>query len=249
MAITTEDLKKLSPRMKAVLVMGACLLVAYFYYMFYLQSALEKKGNLEKRLSDLTQEVTAKQKIAAQKGNYIKQLKKLREDFKVALTKLPDEKEITGLLESVSLAGRNSGIEFLLFEPVPITSVKAEDKKKKDQEKGLKGKLKKEPGEKEGEDAQDGQFYTDIPVKVKISGTFQDTLEFFDKISQLPRIINIENLTIGDRSAKTDAKKKDAASSGNQIITTCTIKTYMFLDKEKVLNGNDEKGKDDGLKK
>jgi len=78
MAITAEDLKKLSPRMRAAVVFFACLLVGYFYYFFYLQSALEKKGRLESRLSELQQDIAAKKAIAAQKDTYIRQLKKLK---------------------------------------------------------------------------------------------------------------------------------------------------------------------------
>ena len=239
MAITAEDLKKMSPRMKAVLVCVACLLLAYFYYFFYLQTALEKKGNLEKKLTELKQEVVAKQKIASEKDKYIRELKRLKENFQVALTKLPNEKEIPDFLESVSLAGRNSGIEFLLFEPVPIAPIKVDDKKGKD--KAGKDKQKTSTGEKEGDGVQGSeQFYTDIPIKVKISGSFQNILEFFDKISKLPRIINVENLTLGDRK---ESKKKGAQVAGNDIITTCTIKTYMFLDKAK--DDGKEKGNDD----
>jgi len=215
MAITTEDLKKLSPRMKAVLVFCACLLVAYFYYFFYLQAALEKKGTLDSRLTQLKQDVEQKEKIAAQKGKFIQELKNLKGAFQVALTKLPDKMEIPGLFESVSLAGRNSGIEFLLFEPVPVSPMKKEEGKGKDKNK--------KPGE--GENAADEDvFYRDIPIKVKIMGSFQNTLEFFDKVSKLPRIINVENLAM-------DNKKDNKVKEGS-IVTSCVIKTYMFLDKD-----------------
>ena len=215
MAITTEDLKKLSPRMKAVLVFCACLLVAYFYYFFYLQAALEKKGTLDSRLTQLKQDVEQKEKIAAQKGKFIQELKNLKGAFQVALTKLPDKMEIPGLFESVSLAGRNSGIEFLLFEPVPVSPMKKEEGKGKDKNK--------KPGE--GENAADEDvFYRDIQIKVKIMGSFQNTLEFFDKVSKLPRIINVENLAM-------DNKKDNKVKEGS-IVTSCVIKTYMFLDKD-----------------
>jgi type IV pilus assembly protein PilO len=235
MAVTAEDLKKLSPRVKAVLVFFACLLVAYFYYFFYLQSAWEKKGNLESKLSELQQDIAAKQKIAAEKDKYVRELKKLRETFQLALTKLPDKKEIPGLFESVSVAGRNSGIEFLLFEPVFVAPLK-DDKK----DKGNKERRKAGSDPKDGEPApSDEKFYTDIPIRVKVLGSFQNTLEFFDKISKLPRIINVENLTLGDRNEGKGGKgKKDM---GSEIITTCVIKTYMFLDK----GGLEEKGSGD----
>jgi type IV pilus assembly protein PilO len=233
MSITAEDLKKLSPRMKAVLVFLACLLVAYFYYAFYLQSALEKQETLGTRLSGLKQDIAAKQKIAAKKDKYIQDLKKLQKTFQLALMKLPDKKEIPGLFEAVSLAGRNSGIDFLLFEPVITSPVKDEGGKDKDkkQKRGTDAAREADQSSPEGE-----KFYSDIPIKVKIIGTFQNTLEFFDKISKLPRIVNVENLTIGEKKEVKEAKAK-----GDTIVTSCIIQTYVFLDKEKI----NEKGSDD----
>jgi type IV pilus assembly protein PilO len=231
MAITAEDLKKLSPRMKVGLVFFVCLLVAYFYYFFYLQTALEKKGNLESKLAELKQDVAVKQKVAAEKDKYVRDLKKLRETFQLALTKLPDKKEIPGLFESVSVAGRNSGIDFLLFEPLPTIIRNNAEQKGKNQEglgSGDKGDKAK---------PEDEKFYTDIPISVKVSGTFQNTLEFFDKVSKLPRIINVENLVLGDR--------KQTKGKENDVITSCVMKTYMFLDKEK----SSEKGSGDAQAK
>ena len=78
MAITAEDLKKLSPRVKAILVICACLLIGYVYYFMYLQTALEKKQTLAAQLVELQKDVEAKQAIAAQKDKYERELKTLR---------------------------------------------------------------------------------------------------------------------------------------------------------------------------
>ncbi|NLN59922.1 MAG: type 4a pilus biogenesis protein PilO [Deltaproteobacteria bacterium] len=235
MAITAEDLKKLSPGMKAALVFFACLLIGYFYYFFYLQNALVKKGNLEGKLEKLQQDITAKKAIAAQKDSYIQQLKKLRVDFREALTKLPDKKELPGLVESVSLAGRNSGVDFLLFEPIFVAPAKDDGKKEK---KGVGKKGKDDSGTK-GDDASassEDKFYIDIPIRVKVLGTFPNTLEFFDKISQLPRIINVEDLVLNlSKEGKDKKGRRD-----NEIVTTGVIKTYMFLGNEGMEKGSSD---------
>ena len=41
----------------------------------------------------------------------------LKENYKIALQKLPDQREIPTLFHSVALAGKDAGIEFILFEP------------------------------------------------------------------------------------------------------------------------------------
>jgi hypothetical protein len=41
----------------------------------------------------------------------------LTENYKTALQKLPDQREIPALFHSVALAGKDASVEFLLFEP------------------------------------------------------------------------------------------------------------------------------------
>lgn len=96
-----------------------------------------------------------------------------------------------------------------------------------------RGKQKQNPKKKgdKTSPSSNEKFYIDIPIKVKVLGTFQNTLEFFDKISKLPRIINVEDLTLSLNKEGKD--KKD-----NEIVTTGVIKTYMFLGSESV----EEKG-------
>jgi type IV pilus assembly protein PilO len=55
-----------------------------------------------------------------------------------------------------------------------------------------------------------------------VNGPFHSAAVFFDKVAKLPRIVNIEEITMGEGK---DLK-------GQRILTTsCIIKTYMFLDK------------------
>ena len=43
-------------------------------------------------------------------------------------------------------------------------------------------------------------FYAQIPVEMKVTGKYNQIGIFFDKLSKLPRIINIENLTLARKS-------------------------------------------------
>lgn len=67
-------------------------------------------------------------------------------------------------------------------------------------------------------------FYEEIPVGVTVIGTFQNILYFFEKVAKLPRIINVSDISMGDR--------KDVKGRGELITASCTIKTYMFIDKK-----------------
>ena len=80
------------------------------------------------------------------------------------------------------------------------------------------------PGGKKAPEAAPEPFYEEIPVGVSVMGSFQNILYFFDKVAKLPRIVNISDITMGDR--------KDVKGRGQLITSTCTIKTYMFIDKK-----------------
>ena len=41
-------------------------------------------------------------------------------------------------------------------------------------------------------------FYAEVPVQIKINGGFHNTLEFFDKVSKMPRIVTIANVKIAN---------------------------------------------------
>jgi len=117
-AVTLDDIKNMSTMRKVILVCIVLLLFAYLYYSYFYQAALEKKSKLDVRLSSLQQEIAEKQIIAKQIEKYRKERDAMKEDLQVALTRLPEQKEIPGLLDSVSEAGRRLNLEFLLFEPL-----------------------------------------------------------------------------------------------------------------------------------
>jgi len=231
MAITVDDLKKLSPKMLALLVLVAFLLLGYFYWFFLFNDAWEKRSVLQAKADELGQQIAEKERIVAQKGKYLKEVALLKEAFTVALTKLPDQREIPGLFQAVSVAGREAGIDFLLFEPKP-----PEKPAEKPVGKGAEVKANLKPSDqradqKPGDQKKDGpkpppmpdKFYEEIPVKVNINGGFNNVVYFFDKVAKLPRIINIEDISMSDA--------KDVPGRGRIVNTTCVVKTYMFTEK------------------
>jgi len=59
-------------------------------------------------------------------------------------------------------------------------------------------------------------FYAEIPVDLKISGSYHNLAVFFDSISRLSRIVNIRNLKLKE------GKKK--------LNIDCQAVTYRFLE-------------------
>jgi len=117
MAITLDDIKKMPPKRKAFIVAVIYLLLGALYYSLFMQSSLQKKGELETKLSGIQTQIAEKGPLASQADKYAREVNALRETLKVALAKLPEQREIPGLLYAVAQAGKDSGIEFLLFEP------------------------------------------------------------------------------------------------------------------------------------
>ncbi len=245
MAISLNDIKKLSPQVKAMIIILIIIIIGYLDYFYLLSDAMEKKAKLDAQLTDMQGQIVEKEKIAMQVSKYKTDVEALQENYKVALQKLPDQREIPGLFHSVAMAGRDAGIEFLLFEPkaaVPkgmvtqdpkaASLLKPSDQRQAEQKQAVpaaKPADGKKPVTPEPE-----PFYEEIPVAVTVTGSFQNTVSFFEKVARLPRIINISDINMGER--------KDVKGRGYIITTSCTVKTYMFVDKkEKVSEKQNEK--------
>ncbi|HYA15099.1 MAG TPA: type 4a pilus biogenesis protein PilO, partial [Syntrophales bacterium] len=179
---------------------------------------IQKKGSRETTLSDLEKKVTDQDRIASKKGQYEKEVEALKETLKLALAKLPDQREIPGLLYAVAQAGKDAGIDFLLFEP------KQSEKPQETKQDATKPTDKK-TAEAKGSEAKQAeeQFYEEIPVRVTVSGNFHSTVVFFEKVAKLPRIINIEDITM--------YPGRESKGFERPINTSCVIKTYMFVEK------------------
>jgi type IV pilus assembly protein PilO len=240
MAITLNDIKKLSPKQKALIVVVVFLLLGGAYISLFMVEPFQKKGTLEAELSQLKAQVTEKKSKEQEKEKYIKEVNALKETLKVALTKLPDQREIPGLLYSVAQSGKDVGIDFILFEPKTT-----ERKPPQAQQAGGKPAAAKAPEQKPGAAAPAGakgapaqqpeeKFYEEIPVKVTVTGGFHNTVGFFEKVAKLPRIINIEDIVMsGGKEIKGRAK--------HYISTSCMIKTYMFTEKTEEKKADEKK--------
>ena len=221
MAINLEELNKLSPKVKILVTCLVCLLLTYFYYMLFLSDVLTKKMTLDTKLVELQQQVAEKEKTVAQLDRYVREVNTLKESFMAALQKLPNEREIAGLLSSVVLSGKGAGVDFLLFEPKPP------EKKAPEAKPGTPQQPAPKPADAKGQPPKPAvpeKFYEDIPIKVQLAGGFHNTVSFFEKVAQLPRIVNVEDITIGDA--------QDVKGRGRIVKTSCTVKTYMFVDKK-----------------
>lgn len=60
-------------------------------------------------------------------------------------------------------------------------------------------------------------FYIEIPVSIRVSGSYHRVAQFFDKVGRMDRIVNILNVSM---------KPEEALST--QLITSCEAVTFQF---------------------
>jgi type IV pilus assembly protein PilO len=247
MNLTLSDIKKMSTKAKVAAAILVVLLIGYFDWFYFLSSAIEERTTLDEQLTEMQGKIKDKKEIAKQIDKYMADVTALKENYKTALQKLPAQREIPALFHSVALAGKDASVEFQLFEPkaaVPkvlakepskmektAALLKPSDQKQSEQKPAGKpadaSNAKQPPAEAEVKKAAappPEPFYEEIPVGVNVTGTFQNILSFFEKVAKLPRIINVSDISMGDI--------RDVKGRGQIISASCTIKTYMFIDKK-----------------
>lgn len=234
MAIDLKDIKKMPPKVRLLVVCLIFFIVGYFYWFYFLSSALAAKSSLTEKLAVMEQKIAEKTKIANQINQYKADVAALKDNYKLALQKLPDQREIPTLFHSVASAGKDAGVEFILFEPkasIPKMLEKPQEQKAKPADQKAPEPPKAvdraaaggAPAKKAPEPAPE-PFYEEIPVGVSVMGTYQNILYFFDKVAKLSRIVNVSDITVGDR--------KEVKGKGFVVTSNCTIKTYMFIEKK-----------------
>jgi type IV pilus assembly protein PilO len=72
------------------------------------------------------------------------------------------------------------------------------------------------------------EFYAEIPVSITVAGTYHHVGIFFDKVSNLHRIINIKDIRMAPPGK--DAKANIPAGEVTRLITSCTAVTYKFIE-------------------
>lgn len=192
MAITLESIVKLSKPMKIfilIVLLGGIL--GIYFYSFYLpqhETLQKKKAEMEV----LERQVRELRIVAANMKRFKEEVAKLREELKLAVSQLPTSKEIPSLLANISNLGTESGLEFLLFRPMPEIN---------------------------------RDFYAEIPVEIKVKGNYHQVARFFDKVGKLPRIVNINAVSM-------DNAKETAGRW--EIQTSCTATTFKFIEREPI---------------
>lgn len=181
------------PRYKRVLILVGLmvLVVAGFVYLLYMPQQAEL-ARARQDTAALEAKLQEGRRIAADLPKFKAEYEKMQEQLKLALTELPDSKEIPTLLSGIATRAKDNGLSVLRFKP--------------------------------GNEAPQG-FYANVPVELKLSGSFHEFAMFFAAVGNMPRIVNISNLTMGN--PKQDGRR-------TELSVDCLATTFRFLEEAAV---------------
>jgi type IV pilus assembly protein PilO len=188
-APTLQKIESLSRPQRIGIYVGAMVIILALSIWLLFWPKKQTMDGLKVQLKQAQAELAKAKKNAEQLNDWRAKMRKKEVEYRRVMKALPEKQEIPSLLAGVSQAGKDAGLEFLLFTP------KKESKK---------------------------EFYAEIPVDISVSGNYHQVAVFFDKVSNLPRIVNVRNIKMVPR--------KDTASGVAGLTTTCQAVTYQFLE-------------------
>lgn len=83
--------------------------------------------------------------------------------------------------------------------------------------------------------AQNQDFYAELPIKIRLAGSYHQFGEFVSGVAALPRIVTLHDVQI---------KPADKSSAYDQLVLDVTAKTYRYLDEDELAASETERRKD-----
>ncbi|MBK1717414.1 type 4a pilus biogenesis protein PilO [Thiocystis violacea] len=71
-------------------------------------------------------------------------------------------------------------------------------------------------------------FYAELPIRIKVNGTYHDFGRFISGLAALPRIVTIHDVQIVGAGSKSPTQ----APADEKLALQATVKTYRYLDEE-----------------
>ena len=167
-----------------LIVLVVVLALGYFMHLTDLQDSLERTRQEE---TTLKEQFTVKVRQAANLEEYKEQMQLMEASFEALLRQLPSETEVPGLLEDITTAGLNSGLEFEEIKLLPEVT---------------------QP------------FYIELPIQVKVLGSYHDLATFVSAVAGMPRIVTLHDFSI----------KPVTAGNSSKLAMNILVKTYRYND-------------------
>ena len=116
-----ERFLELESKQKLAILAGVPLLVLVAFFLLVLGPRMARTAEMNQRIEGMLEDRARKQAETADLEERARQVAALDRDLTLAMTQLPDEKELPDLLSAISNLGRESGLDILVFRQRPET--------------------------------------------------------------------------------------------------------------------------------
>jgi type IV pilus assembly protein PilO len=118
--LNTDVILKRSPLQRVLILVVINIIIAALGFFFLISPSIDQATLLTEELDKLNAKIEESRTIAADIAKYKREKVVLEKKLESALSKLPNEKEIPDLLESISDAVKEVGLDVFLFKPGKI---------------------------------------------------------------------------------------------------------------------------------
>jgi type IV pilus assembly protein PilO len=112
-------LDQLEPKQKLAIAIGGPVVLLVAYFMLFLGPRITRVAELRTHIASMEKDREEKLVDASKVAERQTEVEDLERQLQLAITRLPDEKEIPELLSSISTLGRDSGLDILVFRQKP----------------------------------------------------------------------------------------------------------------------------------
>ena len=114
-----ERLAKLPRGQRFLLYIGLYVLVGIMYVFTVYYPSMSELDSLKSNRENLKRQKAQVEARVANKETFDQELERLTKELSIALTELPSDREIPGLLKGISQLGKKVGLEVRRFTPLP----------------------------------------------------------------------------------------------------------------------------------
>lgn len=114
-----ERLAKLPRGQRFLLYIGLYVLVGIMYVFTVYYPSMSELDTLKSNRENLKRQKAQVEARVANKETFDQELERLTKELSIALTELPSDREIPGLLKGISQLGKKVGLEVRRFTPLP----------------------------------------------------------------------------------------------------------------------------------
>lgn len=161
------------------------IVISAGYWYFYWSPKSDEIRRAKVRVAQLEKQVSEYEAIARDLPKFEAENKRLQKEFELVASKLPKEKEIPALIDSVYEDISASNLDSIIFAPKPQVTK---------------------------------EIYAEIPIEMEVIGSYYNLADFFDRISRLPRIVNVRNLNL-----------ERVSPTSNTLNATFNVVTFRLL--------------------